>query len=109
MYYLGLNFIAPGIGHFAFGCWFRGLLYILLAFASLIWALWETIRPLILTIFRFIQDTSADARIETINWTYFIRIGIPALLLLLVWFWSMLEIVIIVRKKNAAKPTENTL
>ena len=111
MYYLGLNFVAPGIGHFAAGYWFRGLLYILLSLGAVLWALWEAVKPLILSVARFLQDSTSDAQLESVNWMYFIRIGIPALLLLLVWIWSMLEIVIITRKKNAAPPPppENTL
>lgn len=104
MYYVGLNFIAPGIGHFAAGYWLRGLLYILVSLAALGAAFWQVIRPLVMAIAQYIQDNTGEARIEPITMMYFIKIGIPALILVLLWIWSMLEIFILVKKKNSMPP-----
>ena len=104
MYYVGLNFIAPGIGHFAAGYWVRGLLYILLSLGALLIACWQTVRPLVMAIAQYIQDNTSNAQIEPVNMMYFVRIGIPVLFLILLWLWSMLEIFILVKKKNAVPP-----
>lgn len=104
MYYIGLNFIAPGIGHFAGGYWFRGLLYVLLSLAAVLAACWEAVRPLVMAIAQYIKDNPEEARIEPINMMYFIKIGVPVLIFLFIWFWSMFEIFVLIKKKTANLP-----
>jgi hypothetical protein len=97
LYYYGLGFVAPGIGHFALGRWFRGIAFALLSLLAFFWGVWEALRPLIMSIASYLSEQK-NAVIEEVNFMYFVRISIALLALVFIWGFSFYDLARIMKK-----------
>lgn len=87
MFYLGLNLLAPGIGQIALKWYFRGILELLIFIVAIAWGFMELLLPII----NFMaSENSANAPLH-INYPPLVIALVAGLL---VWLWSLVEIVL---------------
>lgn len=87
MFYLGLNLLAPGIGQIALRWYFRGILELLIAIAAIVWMVAEIFVPIL----NFMTGDNMTGALPNIN---FQQILFALGIIVLVWLWSMVEIIL---------------
>jgi hypothetical protein len=92
LFYIGLNLIAPGIGQLALRWYVRGAIELLLSFITIIWSFMELFMPII----NILSGNDNDGQI-TIN---FSALFLSIFILIIVWLWSIIEIILFYKKKN---------
>jgi len=88
-FYLGLNFMAPGVAQLALKWWFRGIVQFVLGLSCFFWFLWEMSYPIIISVWRLLSDSSGYAEIEKFN---FIHLGLALIGLIIIWIWSFIDL-----------------
>ncbi len=96
--YLAMNLLAPGIAQFALHWWLRGLLQLGGAVVCFILAAWCVIGPLVHNISRMLNDDSA--KIENVNFVGFFYYAVA---LIVIWIWSILDIIIFYSPKQTVE------
>ncbi|OGV52213.1 MAG: hypothetical protein A2017_18385 [Lentisphaerae bacterium GWF2_44_16] len=87
--YIMMNLFFPGIGQLMLRRWIRGSLQIIGCLAAFIWLIWEVVSPLYINIATLLLDSGVSLVKPDIY-----RIIISFFICLLIWIWSILDIVI---------------
>ena len=83
-FYLGLNLLAPGVGQIALKWYFRGILELLIFIVAIAWGFMELLLPVI----NFLTNENAPLHFNYPPLIIAISAG------LLVWLWSLVEIIL---------------
>ena len=89
------NLFFPGIGQLMLRRWIRGSLQIISCLAAFIWLITEVVRPLYINIVNLLQDSGVSLVKPDIY-----RIIISFSICLLIWVWSILDIIIFKTPQN---------
>jgi hypothetical protein len=106
-FFIGMNFIAPGVGQIAAGCYFRGALLLLGSLAMVVWAVWEIIRPVYRALDGELSSGGAGPSIDILLSVNYMNLGCALLFFLMIWAWSVADIALFYRAKpDREKPNE---
>lgn len=94
--YLGLNFIAPGVGQLALKWWIRGLIQLGGALATVIWCAWIMIDNFI----HCFHAAMAGREICPFTTFDYATFGLAILLLVVIWLWSLVDIMLFYRQPD---------
>lgn len=100
--YLGLSFIAPGLGQFALRRWVRGAVMLLGSLATFAWAMWLVVHPMFVNISNLLAGSEKE--LAGMNITVIL---ILAATMILLWVWSMVDIVVC-KAPDSTEPVEKS-
>lgn len=95
-YYAGLNLIVPGLGQLAVKRYVRGAIFAMLTIAAIIWCAWEVVMPFM----DFYNGDPLSSKMPQMN---VVNLLTPALLFLVVFMWSMIDMMFGLKKDEEKK------
>lgn len=84
-YYIGLNFVVPGMGQLSAKRYIRGIVQILASIGAVLWLVAEVMLPLI----NFYKGDMLESKLPEIK---FISVLMPILLFIAILLWSMIDL-----------------
>lgn len=97
-----LNLMIPGLGQFAAKRRIIGVAQALSAVICVCWAVFSVFRPVIVSINNLLEDKPDP--IVQIGPSYFVGILVPIAVLILVYTWSILDIMLFHKEDGGSKP-----
>ncbi len=92
-YYIGLNFIIPGMGQLSAKRYVRGIAQALASIGAVLWLIREVMMPFI----NFYKGDMLDSKLPEIK---FISILMPILLFIAILLWSIIDLMFGFKKTN---------
>ena len=92
-YYIGLNFVVPGMGQLSAKRYFRGIIQALFAVGAIVWLIWEVMMPFI----NFYKGDPLESKLPEIE---FISVLMPILLFIAVLLWSIVDLMFGFKENN---------